>query len=316
MRNEELKYFAYCRKSSEDSKKQVASIGDQTNTVMAMVERETLNLVYPPFTEEKSAKQPGRLVFNEMLNRIEKGEANAIVCWAINRLIRNPVDEGRLRWMLQKGVIRVIKTATREYTPDDAGLLMGVEGGQATDYVIRLSKDTKRGLYGKVRNGWRPSPAPIGYLNVGEVGDKTIIADPEKFNLVRQMWDLFLTGAYPVSKIRDMAINKWGLRTLVRRKLGGRPLSMSHMYNTFNDPFYYGYFWWNDEETGIRTLVKGKHPPMITEKEFMRAQILLGGHGHAQPHTREFAFTGFGTLRRVWFDDNRRREKSDYLYLL
>jgi DNA invertase Pin-like site-specific DNA recombinase len=165
MKQTELKFFAYCRKSSiEDSGRQVASIGDQKDALAKMIEAEKLNIVREPFSEEMSAKNPGRPIFNEMLDQIEQGKANAIACWAVNRLYRNPVDEGRLRWMLQKGIIKVIKTPSREFYPDDAGLLMGVEGCQATDYVIRLSKDVKRGLNGRVAKGWRPSLAPIGYL--------------------------------------------------------------------------------------------------------------------------------------------------------
>ncbi len=286
-----LKFFAYSRKSSEDSHKQVASIDDQTSAVQKIVDTEKLNLVQI-FKEEKSSKEPGRPVFNEMLDRIQKGEANGIVCWAINRLYRNPVDEGRLRWMLQKGLIKVIKTPSREFYPDDAGLLMGVEGGQATDYIIRLSKDVKRGLNSKVLAGWRPSGAPVGYKNVGEIGNKTIIPDPDRFELVRKMWDLFLTGNYPVSKIRDIANNQWGLRTIQHRSLGGRPLAMSHVYKIFNSPFYYGEFLWNDPETGEPKLFKGNHEPMITEDEYWRAQAILGNRGKQRPQTKTFPFTG------------------------
>lgn len=289
----ELKYFAYCRKSSEDSQRQVASIGDQTNALKQIAERERLNLVGVPFTEEKSAKDPGRPVLSDMLNRIEKGEANALLCWDIDRLSRNPIDNGRLQWMLQKGVIKAIKTPGRSYYPEDAGLLMSIEGGRATDYVMRLSKNVKRGLNSKAMRGWRPSGGPIGYLNVGtEKGNKTIALDPERFELVRKMWDLFLTGTYSVSKIREIAINEWGLRTQKHRKIGGNPPTMSHMYNIFKDTFYYGYYPWTDPETGEEKMVKGNHPPMITEKEYRRAQILLGKKGKQQPQTREFAFTG------------------------
>ena len=290
--NNDFKYFAYCRKSSEDSQRQIASIGDQINSLTTVAERESITLVKQPFTEERSAKDPGRPVFNDMLRRIEAGEANALLCWDIDRLSRNPIDNGRLQWMLQKNVIKVIKTPGRSYYPEDAGLLMSIEGGRATDYVMRLSKNVKRGLDSRAAKGWRPGPAPIGYLNKGDKGDKTVFVDEKTFEIVRKMWDLFLTGTYQVSSILDIANNKWGLRTTVRRRLGGKPLSRSQLYKIFVDPFYYGYFWWNNTETGVRELMKGKHTPMITEKEYMRAQILLGRKGKQQPQTRQFYATG------------------------
>jgi len=293
MKNQDIKYFIYCRKSSEDSQRQIASIQDQTDALMKMVSNEKLAVVHSPFTEERSAKDPGRPIFNQVLDRIEKGEADGLICWDIDRLYRNPVDEGRLRWLLQKGVIRAIKTPYRQFYPEDAGLLMGVEGGRATDYVIRLSKNVRRGLNGKALKGWRPSGGPIGYLNTGiEKGSKTIISDPDRFLLVRKMWDLFLTGTYPISQILNIATNEWGLRTLQRRKLGGKPLSESHMYRIFNDSFYYGYFPWIDPETSEEKLYKGNHEPMITETEYWRAQTLLGNKGKQRSSTREFPFTG------------------------
>lgn len=287
------RYFVYCRKSSEDSQRQVASIGDQVKNLSDIATREGLNIARAPFTEERSAKDPGRPIFNDLLDRIDRGEADALLCWDIDRLSRNPIDNGRLQWMLQKSVIKVIKTPGRSFYPEDAGLLMSIEGGRATDYVMRLSKNVKRGLNGKAMRGWRPSGGPIGYLNIGtEKGNKTIAIDPERFELVRRIFDLFLTGSYTVSRIREIAINEWGLRTPKRRRIGGQPPSMSHIYKILGEPFYYGYFDWKDPETGEIRLVKGAHEPMITEAEYWRVQTLLGKKGRARPKTRTFAFTG------------------------
>lgn len=289
---EKINFFAYCRKSSEDSQRQVASVNDQVDALQKIVKAEKLELTRT-FTEERSAKEPGRSIFNEMLERIQKGDANGLVCWDIDRLSRNPIDSGQLQWMLQKSIIKVIKTPGRSYYPEDAGLLMSIEGGRATDYIIRLSKNVKRGLNSKAMRGWRPSGGPIGYINIGtEKGNKTIDTDPERFELVRKMWDLFLTGTYSVSKIHKIATTEWGLKTIRRRKIGGRPPSMSHMYNIFKDTFYYGYFPWNDPDTGEDRMIKGAHQPMITEAEYWRAQTLLGKKGKQRPQTREFAFTG------------------------
>jgi site-specific DNA recombinase len=64
------------------------------------------------------------------------------------------------------------------------------------------------------------------------------------------------------------------------------------MYRILSNEFYYGSFMWTDPDTGERRIFKGEHQPMITEKEFIRAQVLLGKKGKPQPQTREFAFTG------------------------
>ena len=62
----------------------------------------------------------------------------------------------------------------------------------ANQYILDLSKALKRGLKTKVEKGWLPTLAPIGYLNdrSREKGDARIIRDPERFDLVKRMWDM------------------------------------------------------------------------------------------------------------------------------
>ena len=288
------KYFIYCRKSSESEDRQAASIKDQLDAIQKIVDAQKLNVV-GTFTEERSSKEPGRPVFNEMISRINAGEASAIFCWDNDRLSRNPIDSGNIAWMLQRGILKVINTPGRSYYPEDAGLLLSIEQGRATDFVIRLSKNVKRGLHGKAMRGLRPSGGPVGYKNAGtEKGSKTIEIDPERFPLVRRMWDMFLTGHYSVRELHKIADEQWGLKTPQKRKLGGKPLSMSHIYRILNDQFYMGKFDWIDPNTGEVVTHQGVHTPMITEREFERAQILLGAKGKPQPKTREFSYTGLG----------------------
>lgn len=67
------------------------------------------------FIEKQSAKLPSRPVFDDMIARVERGEAQGIVCWKLDRLSRNPVDSGKISWLLQQGVIQHIKTPERSY---------------------------------------------------------------------------------------------------------------------------------------------------------------------------------------------------------
>ena len=290
----ELRFFIYCRKSSVDHR-QAASIGDQLRELTPLVEREGLGVVAEPFTEEESAKGPGRAVFNDMLRRIERRDADAILCWDIDRLYRNPVDEGRVRWLLQQGIIREIRTPRRRFFPEDAGLLMGVEGGRATDHIITLRRGISRGIRGKLEKGHRPGIAPLGYLNNRdkEQGERDISVDPERFPLVRQAWDLMLTGRYSVREIEQIGANELGLRSRKTKKLGGRPYTLSAWYRIFTNPFYYGHFWWRTPGATTRRLYKGAHTPMVSQDEFDRVQLLLGRKGRPVSKHRRFPFTGF-----------------------
>ena len=114
----------------------------------------------------------------------------------------------------------------------------------AQKYVDDLSKNVKRGLKTKIENGWYPGIAPLGYLNDTnkQTGQNTLVKDPERFPLIRRIWDLMLTGLYTPPKILEIASTDWRLRTRPMRKLGGKPLCRSAIYKIFTKPFYYGSF--------------------------------------------------------------------------
>src|SRR3989344_6498885 len=99
-----IKYFLYARRSSESEDRQVASIESQLDELKKLTAREDLAIA-DTLWESKSAKAPGRAVFNQMIERIYKGEAQGILCWKLDRLARNPVDCGDINWMLQPGDI-------------------------------------------------------------------------------------------------------------------------------------------------------------------------------------------------------------------
>ena len=289
--NQKVKYIIYARKSTEDDTRQVQSIDDQIYRLEKLAKELDYKIV-SKFTESKSAKDPDKRVeFYKVLKEIESGRADGILCWKLDRLSRNPVDNGRVQWMLKKGIIKVIRTIEREYFPENAGLLFSVESGMATQYVMDLSKNVIRGHDAKLRKGVFPNRPQIGYINFrnNETGESYIEKDPERYELVRKMWDLMLTGNYSANKILDIVNKNWGFKTKKTRKLGGKELSRSAIYTMFTNPFYAGIITWRGKEQPE----PGKHEAMITLKEYDKVQILLGNKGKQRPKTREFPFTGF-----------------------
>src|SRR5665213_2817431 len=110
-----LKYIIYARKSSEDKDKQVQSIDAQLRVLNTKAKTDKLNVV-ATIEESKSAKAPFvRTKFYEMMSMIENGEADAILCWHVNRLSRNLQDNGLIGQMLQEHKILEILTPDRKY---------------------------------------------------------------------------------------------------------------------------------------------------------------------------------------------------------
>lgn len=279
-----IKYFLYARKSSEDEDRQVQSLPDQENRLKKLAADKGFEIV-EILSESKSAKKPdNRPVFDSMIKRIEKGEANGILCWQINRLSRNPIDSGKIQWLLQKGILKSIQTIDREFRPEDNVLLFSLESGSANQFILDLSKNVKRGIKSKLDKGWRPGTAPSGYVN--ELSEHTIQVDPVRFSLVRQAWDLMLTGNYTVNQILNKLNNEWGFISIKRKKSGGKPLALSGLYRIFTNLFYAGIIVHSKEQ------FQGKHEAMITLEEFDHVQMLLGRKGKPRPKTHQFAFTG------------------------
>ena len=63
-----LKYFIYCRKSTEEEERQILSIETQLAELREFAKQNNL-FVVKEFCESKTAKEPGREVFNFILHR-------------------------------------------------------------------------------------------------------------------------------------------------------------------------------------------------------------------------------------------------------
>ena len=282
--NQKIKYFLYARKSSESEDRQVQSIDDQINRLKDLANSLGLEIKHI-YTESKTAKKPNnRPIFSEMLARIEKGDASGILTWQINRLSRNPIDSGTISWMLQQDILKCIQTIDRKYLPDDNVLLFNVESGMANQFIIDLRKNSHRGMEGHADRGWLPARPPLGYLN--DKLEHTIVDDPERFHLVRRMWDMMLTGNYTPPQIWKIANDDWGFRTVKHKRSGGDKMTKSVIYKLFTNIFYTGMFNWSGK------LYKGNHAVMITLEEYDRVQVILGRKGRPRSKEHIFAFTG------------------------
>ena len=186
-----MNYVLYCRKSTESEDRQILSLDSQESELRKLAERENLNII-KTFKESMSAKSPARPLFGEMLAMIESGKAEGILCWKLDRLARNPVDGGKVIWLLQKSVIKSIQTYERLHLPTDNMLLMYVELGMANQYVLDLSVNVKRGNRAKLEKGGWPCVAPFGYSN--DKLEHTTILDPKTAPAVKKIFEWYASA--------------------------------------------------------------------------------------------------------------------------
>ena len=284
----QIKYVLYARKSTESEDKQVQSIEDQINAMTEYAEKHGLRIV-KKLRESRSAKTPNqRPEFEKMITMIEDGTADGIICWQLNRLSRNPTESGLLQQLLQDEKVLGIQTYDRTYLPDDNAIVFSVDAGMSNQFIRDLMKNVRRGMRSKAEKGWMPGVPPIGYKNDRE--NKTIVNDPERFELVRKMWDLMLTGTYTVKQIADIAEKDWGLKTIKRKRSGNKPLSYSGVYDMFHNQFYMKVLVYGGKE------YDGMHNAMVSAEEFDKVQRLINNKQSARSKN-EYIFTFRGLLR-------------------
>jgi len=138
------KYFLYARKSTEDEERQVMSIEAQLAELADFAKRENIEIA-ETFIESKSAKKPGREIFNEMMSKVhESKEPIGLIAWHPDRLARNSVDGGQIIYCIDIGKIVSLRFPTFWFEPTPQGLFMlQVAFGQSKYYSDNLSENVK-----------------------------------------------------------------------------------------------------------------------------------------------------------------------------
>ena len=275
-----LKYFIYCRKSTESEERQTLSIEAQLIELREYARQNNL-FVVREFTETQTAKELGRPVFNKMLAQIEEGRASGILAWNPDRLARNSIDGGRIIYLVDTGKIKSLKFPTFWFEATPQGkFMLSVSFGQAKYYTDNLRENILRGIRQKLRRGELPAKAPLGYFNEPRL--RTIEPDPKTFHKVKSILRTFATGNSTLTQIQSKMFSLG----LVGND--GKPLHLSTIQGILTNPFYYGMFLYNGE------LYQGSHKPMISKKLFDRIQQALKDNGKPRKkREKDFLFLNF-----------------------
>ncbi len=272
-------YFVYARKSTESEERQIRSIGDQFAELKDIAEKNQLT-VLEELHESQSAKYPGRPTFNEMLERIERGEANGILAWHPDRLARNAVDGGRIIHLIDMGKIRDLKFPTFWFEPTSQGkFMLSIMFSQSKYYVDNLSENIRRGQRQKLKNGIWPMVAPVGYLNDREA--RIIAPDPVRAPLVRTAYELYATGTYTIDRLVE-ALSALGLTSRT-----GNPLSRPQYHRLLQNPIYCGVICYGNET------YEAKHEPIVSRDLFDAVQAVISRKSKPKDsHLKPYIYRG------------------------
>lgn len=282
-----IQYCLYARKSSESDERQAMSIDSQIKEMQAISQKERI-LVKEVRFESHSTKQSGeRPVFKALIADIMLGKFNGILTWHPDRLSRNAGDLGILVDLMDQGKLKAIKTYSQLFqnTPNDKFLLM-ILCSQAKLENDNKGVNVKRGIKTKCEMGWRPSGAPMGYMNRAFGGIKDIIVDPERAPIIKEAFER-VANLHQSGRIIKAWMDSRNFRTKTNK-----PITLSMVYQFLRNPFYYGYF---EFPLKSNKWYKGAHAPLIDKDLFDKVQKQLYDPRRRSYIGKQFAFKGLFT---------------------
>jgi len=275
------KYIIYCRKSSESDERQIQSLSDQMNTLLPLIQQRNLQILGEPLQESKSAKCPGRPIFDHMIALVEEGLANGIMLLNPSRLSRNTVDTGRIIYLMDQKKLEEVVTPYQVFknNPYDK-FMLNLLCTQAKLENDNKSVNVTESLQHKAERGDYPGKARPGYMNNSgkSQGRRDISAHPLYFSLMRKVIDLALTGNYSVERLCRKA-QEYGIQTY-----NGKIMGKSSLHRYLRDPFYTGKFLYKGK------LYVGNHPALMTDEEFELLQKIILNKGKTKYQKHEMAF--------------------------
>lgn len=257
-------YFAYVRVSTQRQGEHGSSLQEQRAAIEAFAQRERLT-ISEWFEERETAAKIGRTVFRRMFALLDKGKAHGVVMHKIDRGARNLSDWADLAKLLDKGIEVRFANDNLDMTSRGGRLAADIQAVVAADYIRNLREEVIKGLYGRLKQGFYPLKAPLGYLDNGSAKHKTIC--PTVGPHVRDAFVLYATGNY---SLRTLAAE------LTRRGITGqrgKQLTANRLSTILANPFYYGLM--KIKRNGQSFV--GTHEPLISKALFDRVQARKSG---------------------------------------
>ncbi len=240
-------------------------------------------------------------MFDSMLERIKKKEADGIVVVNIDRLARNWIEAGFLSKLIDLKLLKIIRTPYKTYENASDLFMMGMEFLNASQYSRNLSIRVKEGIQTKLLNGDYPSNCPIGYVNK----NLKVYLDPTRSKYIKRIFDLYETGSYSVKDVSTLLYEE-GLRS--RKK--NRKVFPSVIHKILKDSFYLGDMKWDGK------IYKGNHKPLISREQFNNVQDRLLGKTNHKKNNKKFIYRGYLVcdVCGCRLTATHKKEKHDYYY--
>ena len=299
------KTVIYARVSSKEQEQEGFSIPSQLKLLKDYALSHDMVIVRE-FVDVETAKKAGRENFGEMVKFLnENKNLKTILVEKTDRLYRNfkdyvTIDELDLEIHLVKEG-EVLSQNSRSHQK----FIHGIKVLLAKNYIDNLAEETSKGLKEKAEQGFFPSRAPLGYINVECNGKKIIQIDPEMAPKIKKLFEWYATGEFSLLQIAQKAFDDG----LVYKISGGK-VHKSIIAHILHNPIYYGDFNWRGE------IYHGNHEPIITRELFNHVQNIFEEREGRRTRTHKYtwSFQGLISCGHCGCAMVAERKKGKYIY--
>ena len=245
------------------------SIDAQLRACRAKAEREGWTVVREFVVAESAKRGAERTTFNEMYDWVRRNarreSIGAILSHKLDRVCRNMRDAIRMQELEDKAGVK-LSFVDNEFGPGAAGTLsFNVMAAVSQYYSDNLRSEVLKGKNEKVRQGWLPSSAPYGYVNVSD-RDEPIKPHPRQARAVIRIFELYSRGDMTFERLAEVLQREGHVYRPSQPRFHRTALSY-----ILNNRFYIGEITWHGES------YPGKHRPLVDRATFERCQTILHG---------------------------------------
>ncbi|OGK45309.1 hypothetical protein A2956_02315 [Candidatus Roizmanbacteria bacterium RIFCSPLOWO2_01_FULL_37_57] len=274
--------YLYVRVSTDEQANEGFSIDNQKRACMEYAGMNGYHIKRVFQDDGKSARTTERPAFQELLTVVRESPVEAVIIYKIDRFARNVSDFSSTRKEFKNMGIKLLSVSENGDVTE--GLIGNIFASVAEWESDVNGQRTRDALMQKFREGWQPTPPPIGYRSVGgERERKTCVPDTYAAPIITELFQLYATGSYSIIEIQDWLSDK----NIVSKN--GTGLGHSVICNILNNHFYYGFIRWHGESK------IGNHTPIITKELFDTCQYVLAKHRSflIRKRVHDFLLRGF-----------------------
>ena len=267
----------YCRVSTNDQTENT-SLASQEESCMYIAKRLELN-ISNIYKEDCSAMKYGkRKQFNIMIEEVEKGNINVIICAYPDRLTRNGGDGDKIIELIESKKLIVV------FSEDGDILQAPLEPHEYllletrithSNYRVRLDKQRcLLGIKTLSLSGYRPNRDPYGYSHKEINGKKFVVLNKQRADFVTKAFELYASEKYSINEVIE-TLFEFGYRYELQKD---HKIPKASLISMLKNPFYTGYY--TVKQTG--DIIRGTHEAIVSQETFEKVQKIFETKPKAQ----------------------------------